>query len=149
MKKFLFSFIVIAGIGLLLGACNTEDNVRFPEIEKAANVRFQLNPDYTSLKADDIANAKIQFSVFSENKNIDQVILSAQYYNFANDTLYPRRNIKVFTQSDFDQADGAIRNIDLTSSALAEMFNLSSSDEMGGGDRFDFYNVTIRSCYFK
>lgn len=142
MKKFIYSFIVIGSAVFLLGACSNEDNVRIPETEKAANVRIQLDPDYTSLRADNIANAKIEFSVFSENKNIDQVTLSAQYYNFANDTLYPRRNVKVFTQSDFDPADGSIRNIDFTSSMLAEVFGLSSTDDIGGGDRFDFFNVT-------
>ena len=141
MKKIIYPLIILAG-SLWLGSCNSEDTLRIPETEKAANVRIQLDPDYTSLRADDIANAKIEFSVFSENNNIDQVTLSAQYYNFANDSLYPRRDIKVFTQSDFDQADGAIRDVDLTSSMLAEIFGLSSSDAMGGGDRFDFYNVT-------
>jgi hypothetical protein len=142
MKKFIYSFLLIAGINLILNSCSNEDNVRIPDTEEAANVRLQLNPDYSSLRADDIANAKIELSAFSENKNLNQVVISAQYYNFATDSLYSRRTVKVFTQTDFDQANGAIENIDFTSSMLAEIFGLSSADDLGGGDRFDFYNVT-------
>lgn len=141
MKKFRY-LIPIIGLALISHSCSQIDQARIPDILKAANVRIQLNPNYSTLRADDISNAKIEFSVFSENKNIDQVELSAQYYNFAGDTLYARRRVKVFKQSDFDAVNGAIKNVTYTSSDLAALFGLASSNDLGGGDRFDFFNVT-------
>ncbi len=135
--------ILLLIITLLINiSCSTTDDSRIPEVEKAANVRILLDPDYSSLRADDIPNAKIVFSVFSENKNINQVQLVVQYYNFATDSLYSRRVIESYSQNDFDASDGAIRNITLTSGDLAQAFGLSSINDLGGGDRFDFFNIT-------
>ena len=127
---------------IILISCKTEEEVRIPEMLEAANVRIKLDPDFSSLRADDIDNAKIVFSVFSENKNIDKVEISVQYYNFAGDSSYTRRLLRTFSQSEFDGADGAIRNVTYTSADLAALFGLASVNDLGGGDRFDFFNVT-------
>lgn len=142
MKKLSYTLILSGILSLILYSCQKLEETRIPETEKAANVRIQLDPKYSSLRADDIPNAKIVFSVYSENTNIDQVELIAEYYNFASDSLYSRRIIRTFKQSDFDAADGAIKNITITSKDLAKTFGLASLNEMGGGDRFDFYNIT-------
>lgn len=67
--------------------------------------------------------------------------LSVTYYNFQQDSNYSRRPIRNYNQADFNAANGAIRDVTLTSLELAELFGITLAD-MGGGDRFDFYNVT-------
>lgn len=142
MKKFLkYIAIMIFGFVILI-ACRDEETIRIPELTEAANVRIQLDPDYSSLRADDLDNAKLVFSVFSDNTNIQEVVLSAEYYNFAQDSSYSRMVIKTYKQSDFDAASGAIRDVTFTAADLADMFGVGNATDLGGGDRFDFYNVT-------
>lgn len=142
MKKILRnSLLILAGV-LVFNACEDPDAIRFPEFKEAANVRIQVDEDYQSLKADDLANAKLVFSVFSENTNIQSVVLSGTYYDFFADSLHDRVVVRTWTQSDFDANDGAIRDVTLTSDELAQLFGKNNGADLNGGDRFDFYNVT-------
>lgn len=141
MKNYKY-LILIIGIILAFQSCEDEDKIRFPEFEDAANLRIQLNPDYSSIDASDIANAKLVFSVFSENTNIESVVISAVYYSFQNDSTTAPVEMLTLSQSDFD-AEGAIRNSEFTAQFLVEKFGLPGGiNDLGGGDRFDFFNVT-------
>ena len=134
--------ILIVGLVLAFQSCEDEDKIRFPEFEDAANLRIQLNPDYSSIDASDIANAKLVFSVFSENTNIESVVISAVYYSFLNDSTTAPVEILTLSQSDFD-VEGAIQNLEFTSQFLVETFGLPGGlGDLSGGDRFDFFNVT-------
>jgi|GEM_PF-1403073 len=134
----LFMFMII-----LWPSCEKFDTLRFPDFQEAANVRIQVDPDYASIDATDIPNAKIMFSVFSENDNIESVVISATYYSFQNDMNYSRREVLRLTQADFDAVDGAIRDVEFTTQFLVQQFGLPNGvDDLGGGDRFDFFNVT-------
>lgn len=135
------SILILSGI-LIFFACEDPDAIRFPEFEEAANVRIQVDEDYQSLKADDLANAKLVFSVFSENTNIESVVLSGTYYDFYTDSLYEKAVVRSWTQADFNSNNGAIRNVELTSDELAQLFGKSSGTDLSGGDRFDFFNLT-------
>jgi hypothetical protein len=142
MKNIKYLLLII-GIILAFQSCEDEEKIRFPEFEDAANVRIQIDPDYSSIDASDITNAKLVFSVFSENKNIESVVISAVYYSFQNDSTTDPVEILSLTQSDFDAANGAIRNKEFTAQFLAAQFGLpGGSSDLGGGDRFDFSNVT-------
>lgn len=142
MKNIKYLLLII-GIILAFQSCEDEKKIRFPEFEDAANVRIQLDPDYSSLDASDITNAKLVFSVFSENTNIESVVVSAVYYSFQNDSTTDPVEILSLSQSDFDAANGAIRNQEFTAQFLATQFGLpGGSSDLGGGDRFDFSNLT-------
>ena len=135
--------ILLAGILMTIQSCEDQEKIRFPEFIDAANVRIQVDPDYSSLDASDIANAKLMYSVFSENINIESVVISASYYNFLNDTSYDSQELVQYTQSDFDANNGAIRDKEFTSEFLAQKFGLTGgASDLGGGDRFDFTNLT-------
>ncbi len=110
MKKYIYPLILAIGF-LTITSCEDPDAIRLPEFMDAANMRIQLDPDFTSLKADDLDNAKIVFSLFSENTNLQEVVLSATYYNFQQDSNYSRRPIRIYSQSDFDATNGAIRDV--------------------------------------
>jgi len=140
MKRFIYPLILLISFSTFI-SCEDPDAIRLPEFIDAANMRIQLDPDFTSLKADDLDNAKIVFSLFSENTNLQEMVLSVTYYNFQQDSNYTRRPIRSYVQADFDATDGAIRDVTFTSQELAELFSVQLSD-MGGGDRFDFFNVT-------
>ena len=140
MKRFIYPLLLAIGF-LTITSCEDPDAIRLPEFVDAANMRIQLDPDFTSLRADDLDNARIVFSLFSENTNIEEMELIVTYYNFQQDSNYSRRPIRVYRQADFDAANGAIRDVTFTSDELAELFGITIGD-MGGGDRFDFFNVT-------
>jgi len=141
MKNIIKYNSLILILFVLLISCEDPDAIRIPEFLDAANMRMQLDPNFTSLKADDLDNAKIVVSIFTDNQNLQEMILSVTYYNFQQDSNYTRRPIRNYNQADFDAANGAIRDVTFTSQELAELFNIPLT-EMGGGDRFDFYNVT-------
>ena len=142
MKNIKF-LLILFGILLTIQSCEDQDSIRFPELLDAANVRIQIDPDYSSLDASDIQNAKIVYSTFSENTNIESVVISASYYNFMNDTSYDSREIVRYSQSDYDASNGAIRDEEFTSELLAQAFGLTGgASDLGGGDRFDFTNLT-------
>ena len=139
----LISILSISAVLLTFMSCQDDDASRFPDFIRAANMRIQLDPDYSSLNAEDIPNAKLEFSLFSENKNIESVVLSGVYYNFAMDSTFDKVELMSWTQADFDANDGAIRKVDFTSQFLADKFGLPNGvNDMGGGDRFDISNVT-------
>lgn len=141
MKKILIYILLINSLPLMFG-CEDPDEIRIPEFDKAANMRIAVDPENSSLRADDLNNAKLVFSIYSENKNIEQVEISASYYSFAQDSTYSRRVIKTYTQNDFDNADGIIRDVTLTAAELADIFGVGEATDLSGGDRFDFFNVT-------
>ncbi len=141
--KTLKYLLLIPGIFLMIQSCEDQGDTRFPEFQEAANVRIQVSQDYSFLDASDITNAKFVYSVFSENKNIEYVIISAEYYNFENDTTYGKREIKRYTQADFDANDGSIFDEEFTAQFLAEEFGLpNGANDLGGGDLFNFDNLT-------
>ena len=135
--------ILIVGLVLAFQSCEDESKIRFPEFEDAANMRIQIDPDYSSIDASDISNGKLVFSVFSENTNIESVVISSVYYSFQNDSTTAPVEVLSLSQSDFNAADGEIRNREFTAQFLAEKFGLpGGSGDLSGGDRFDFFNVT-------
>ena len=142
-----YKYLSISAVVLLLflgiTSCVDEEKIRVPEFIEAANVRIQLDPDYSSLDASDITNAKLQFSMFSENTNLQSVVLTAQLYSFAKDSLSEVVEMLVLDQSDFNADNGSIMDIALSSAFLAEKFGLPGGiNDLGGGDRFDFFNTT-------
>lgn len=142
MKKIKY-LLLIVGLVLAFQSCEDEDKIRLPEFEDAVNIRIQIDPDYSSINASDLANAKLVFSVFSENTNIESVVISAVYYSFQNDSTSDPVELLSLTQSDFNAANGAIRDREFTAQFLATQFGLSGgSSDLSGGDRFDFFNLT-------
>ena len=142
MKKIKY-LLPIIGIILAFQSCEDEDKIRFPEFQEAANVRIQVSEDYSFLDASDIPNAKFVYSIFSENTNIETVIISGEYYNLENDTTYERREIIRYTQADFDANNGSIYDEEFTTQFLAEKFGLPNGvSDLSGGDLFNFDNIT-------
>jgi hypothetical protein len=139
MKNILRISIILIPLILIIGC---EDELRYPEFQEGATMRIQLDPNYSSLNASDIPNARLQFSLFTVNKNIESVTLKAVYYNFATDSTYNQVELAKLTQSDFDN-EGAIRDMKFTSQFLAQEFGLKNGiNDIGGGDRFDITNIT-------
>jgi hypothetical protein len=141
MKRIYLLSIVVLTLGVLITSCVNEDTIRVPKTKDAINLRIQQDPSYTNLRADDLEHAKLVFSLFSINKNIKEVHLTIQYYNFQQDSLYSLRSMRKFSQADFDAANGAIRDVTITAQELATLFNVTLND-IGGGDRYDVFNVT-------
>jgi hypothetical protein len=132
----------LACFGFVL-ACKNEDEIRFPDLLEGANVRIQfLDAADQNLNFQDIANAQIKYNIFSQNKNIDHIDISALYTNaVTGDTVGPRL-FKRYIQSDFDAANGAIREETFSADELATFFGLTGSAEFNGADNIQFFNTT-------
>lgn len=141
MKNKILILILLVSGAIIMTSCEDEDAVRIPETSDGVNLRIQQHPDFVNMRADDIENAKLVFSLFSENKNLQEVSLTIEYYNFAEDKVYARKPLRTYSQADFDAADGAIRDVTVTSQELATLFEIQVSD-IGGGDRYDVFNLT-------
>lgn len=132
-----FSALII----LVLTSCEDEDTIRVPEFKEAATMRIQVVPEFSFINFADLANGKLQFSLFTENDNLDRMELSLEYYNLGQDSLYPKMIWRTFSASEFG-SDGIIRDVTFTTQDLIDFYNLPSEATVTGGDRMDFSNVT-------
>lgn len=144
MKLLKFNMTYIKGLGfalMLFVSCSEE--TRIPEPLQAANVRIQfLTPVDQLVNFADIANARIKYNIFSENKNIEEVQLSLIYNNAATGLPEGPFILKTYTQDDFDAANGAIRDEIFTADQLAVLVGKSSGADLNGGDNFVVTNTT-------
>jgi hypothetical protein len=127
-------------LSFLIIACEDEDTIRVPDFGTGANVRIQLNQELTNLNFDDIQNASIEYSVFSENTDIESIVLTVVYNNAATATATDPIAFKTYTQASF--SNGEIRNERVTSSELASLIGLNGPGDFNGGDFLVFSNVT-------
>jgi hypothetical protein len=131
--------LFILSASLILSGCRDEEVVRFPEFQDGVNLRISVDPAFSFLNADDLAGAKVQFSLYSENDDLQEVELSMVYYNFSQDSTYPATVWKTYGQGDF--SDGAILNEVITAQSIASLYGIDQS-LIGGGDRIDIANQT-------
>ncbi|UII27081.1 hypothetical protein LVD15_01260 [Fulvivirga maritima] len=134
------NILLIAMMGIAAAACQDDDKVRVPDLEDGANVRIQLDADFTNLNFDDIASAQIQYNVFSENENIESIAITMVYNNAQTGEVSDSIPVVTYTQSDFQ--NGAIMNETWTAAELASLIGLSGPEAFNGGDYMEFFNTT-------
>lgn len=132
MKRYLHTLTVVLAAAFLITACADEDAQRFPEFAEGANVRVVINPDKSFLDFTDINNAAFEFTVYSENTDIETAEFFFSYYDISEDSTYEE---EVITVTQFPST------ISLTSSELASLFGLSGAEHLGGADLFNFRTV--------
>ena len=142
MKFNIKSSILFIGIGLLmLSSCEDEDKIRIPEFQTAASMRIQIDPAFSTLDALDVPAGFVKLDIFTENDDLDRVELSAQYYNFEQDSLYGQvALVKTITAGEFSN-EGIIRGYEITSQEIFAALGIALAD-VGGGDRVDIFNKT-------
>ena len=141
MKIFNKSFLRAVSLAfVVMVACTEED--RIPQFLTAANVRIQFAaPADQLVNFSDIANAQIRYSIFSENKDLENVEITFIYNNALTGLPEGPFPLKTYTQSDFDAASGAIRDETFTAEQLATIVGKTAND-LSGGDNFVFSNKT-------
>ena len=133
------SFLLLSSATMLAVSCKDEEAVRIPDIMDAANVRIQINPERSYYDFQDIANAYLEYSIYSENEDIQTIEIIFEYVNsVAGDTTDPQV-IKTYTQADF--TNGVIANQQITAAELTAALGITTAD-LSGGDQFLFLNRT-------
>lgn len=132
MKRFIHALTVLLAAVFILTACEDEDAQRIPEFGTGANVRVVINPEKSFLDFTDISNAVFEFTVYSENTDIEKAEFFFSYYDISEDSTYTEDVITV------TQFPGTVT---LTSAQLANMFDLSGVEHFGGADLFNFRTV--------
>ena len=140
MKKITKYILSLTALSAALFSCRNEEAVRFPDFKDAANVRIQVDPDFSYFDFSDIANARLKYDVFSENTNLDEVNIYFVYTPAVGSASDPIL-IKTYTQADFSAAKGAIRNEEITSADVTSALGITVAD-LAGGDQFVFLNYT-------
>jgi len=137
MKKLIYLILTsLVAIGI---SCRDEDEIRVPDFIDAANVRIQIDPENSYFDFQDIDNAFLEYSIYSENENINTIQIFFEYANVAaGDTTAPAV-IKTYTQDSF--TDGVLLDQRITAAELAAAVGLTTQD-LNGGDQFLFTNVT-------
>lgn len=139
MKNIKYTPLILLLALTMIVSCQDDDAVRVPDILNAANVRIQINPDRSYFDFNDIANAYLEYDMFSENKDLESVEIVFEYVNsVAGDTTDPQV-IKTYAQGDF--VNGVIRGERLTSAELVAALGITIGD-LAGGDQFLFVNRT-------
>jgi hypothetical protein len=120
-------------------SCKDDEAIRIPEVMDAANVRIQIEPDRSYYDFQDIANAYLGYSIYTENTNIESIVISFQYVNSVAEDTTDAQIIKTYTQGDF--VNGVIPSQQITAAELTAALGITTAD-LSGGDQFLFLNVT-------
>ncbi|EMR01155.1 hypothetical protein [Cesiribacter andamanensis] len=151
MKK-LIAYISLLFLSLaVLTGCEDEDAVRVPDLIEGASLRVVFpDPQLSLFNFDNPEQSRIQFDLYTQNRNIDSVNIYATYLDASEGVTYPitpqgqaqrRQLVKTYRQSDFN-SEGAIKNATITLAEAAAAFGLQLSD-IEGADVFNFYNQVV------
>jgi hypothetical protein len=140
MKNIIKYFCLVTLLGFV--ACEDDDTLRIPkEFEKGPNVRIQLDPDFSFIDFDDLENAKVRFTIYSESANLDLVELRA-FYTAVDGSISDTATVASYTQADFDVANGIITD-EVTAQEIVNAIGLENGlGSLQGGDSFTFLNRT-------
>jgi hypothetical protein len=141
MKNILNLTFLAAALLLLLNGCREDSEIRFPELEKGANVRVVIDPNASFLNFEDLPNAEFNYDIYSENQNLETVELYVYYV--PNDPSLASRKLllETLTQADFNAGNGQVSR-SYSAQDFVDLFDLGSLDALEGGDFFNFRNVT-------
>jgi hypothetical protein len=125
----------------VLMGCEDEDAIRVPELREGASLRITFpDPDLSFFNFEDPSTSRVQFNLYSQNRNIDSVNIYATYFSAAEGTTSERRLIRTYRQNDF--TNGILTDGVITLSEAASAFGRNLGD-IQGGDRFEFFNEMV------
>ncbi len=135
--KYIPSLLIL--LVLVSVSCEDDGAIRIPDFLDAANVRVQINPERSYFDFNDIDNAFLEYSVYSENSNIQSIEILFEYVNSVSGDTTDSQVIKSYQQTDF--VSGAIKNQRISSAELVAALGITIAD-LTGGDQFLFLNRT-------
>jgi len=133
MKQIFYSFFILA-IGASMVACEEQGKFGLDESEKAFNLR--LAPDKGSFDISQ-GDPSINFTMFSDNKNITTIKIYVDLLQFGNDAPTKRAVLKEIPGNVFTNAASTVVPIKLSEFVGAVGLSL---DDLAGGDIFTIYN---------
>ena len=112
----------------------------FPDFKNAANMRIIVDPNNSSINADDPGSAKVVMDLFSENLDeISSVDLSIDFFDFSEKTTTSKVFLKSVPLGNF--SDGVMRGFEISFVEIRDALGFTDSD-FDGLDVVTVYNVT-------
>ncbi len=127
---------------LTLSSC-VEDERKggdFPDFQNAANMRIVVDPNNSSINADDPGSAKVVMDLYSENLDeIASVDLSIDFFDFSEGTTTNKVFLKSVPLGSF--SDGVLNGFEISFAEIRDALGFTDSD-FDGLDVVTVYNVT-------
>jgi hypothetical protein len=144
MNQIKYACSLLLGLALIASsACVKDDEKggRFPEFQHAANMRIVVDPNFSTINADDPGSAKVVLDFYSENLDeIDQVDLYVDFFDFSQGaTTVPRVFLKTVPLSSFSA--GVLTGFEISFNELRTALGLEDAD-FNGLDQVTIYNET-------
>ena len=136
MKNILKYTIILSLI--IAVSCRDEELVRMPDVKNGVNARCILYPERSFINFSDLANASIAFDIYSENKDLEDIVYSVTYVEASSpETVYP--TVAAITVPGSSFVNGKATELEITADELAALFNLpGGKDYFEGGDKISF-----------
>ncbi len=137
MKQLLYSVFVIALV-LLIVSCEEQEELGLVQSEKGFNLRLAPDKNSFDISAGD---PEINFTIYSDNKNIDKVVIFVDLIQFGSDGPTPQALLKEIPGNMLGNSPST--NVQMKLSEFVGAVGLTL-DDLGGGDIFNIYNqVTL------
>ena len=136
MNKILKYSALLSMFMIVAISCRDEDAVRFPELQTGVNARVAFgDPTKAFFNYADIANATLAFDIYSQNKDIDEIVYTISFADASDpDATYADAELAI-PGSAFTNGKASVS---LTSDQIAQMFGLADHTALDGGDNFTF-----------
>lgn len=130
MKKFAFNVVLLIFSSLF----SCEESERIPEPNEAVNVRIRFSEGKSYFDFSDLSNAEIEYSVFTENKNIESIEIGLIVILDEN-TISDRIIFEIFTLKDF--MSGSLTK-SINAKEIAISIGYTGIDDFVGRELFHF-----------
>jgi hypothetical protein len=138
MKHLLYSaFITLSA--LLIISCEEQEDFGLVQSEKGFNLRLAPDKNSFDISAGD---PEINFTIYSDNKDIDKVTIYVDLIKFGSDGPTPQALLKEIPGNLLGNSPSA--NVQMKLSEFVEAVGLTL-DDLGGGDIFNIYNKVALS----
>ena len=137
MKQYLYFICVFISV-LMISSCEEQEEFGLAESEKGFNLRLAPDKNSFDISAGD---PEINFTIYSDNKNIEKVVIYVDLIKFGSEGPTPQALLKEIPGNILGNSPSA--NVQMKLSEFVGAVGLTL-DDLGGGDIFNIYNqVTL------
>ena len=91
MRQSLYSICVIASVLIVIFSCEEQEKLGLVQSEKGLNLRLAPDKNSFDISAGD---PEINFTIYSDNTNIDKVVIYVDFLKFGSDGPTPQALLK-------------------------------------------------------
>jgi hypothetical protein len=136
MRQSLYSICVIVS-ALIIFSCEEQEEFGLVQSDKGFNLRLAPDKNSFDISAGD---PEVNLTIYSDNKNIDKVVIYVDFLKFGSDGATPQALLKEIPGNMLGNSPSA--NVQMKLSDFVGAVGLTL-DDLGGGDIFNIYNQVI------